>query len=202
MTRIPKVSIIVPVYNVEKYLSQCLKSICRQTLEDIEIICVNDGSTDNSLQIIERYQKTDERIKCVTKGNAGYGNTMNRGIELATGEYVAIVEADDYIEPDTYTFLYDIAKRFDLDVVKADYFTFYGDARQNEYIMTCTDDSYYYKVIGCEKNPIIFEFRMNTWTGIYKKDFLKKKGLNIMNHWAHHIRIMVFGFKQLLFQIS
>ena len=78
-----KVSIVVPVYNGEKYLPQCLDSLCAQTLKDIEIICVNDGSKDNSLGIIQEYQKMDSRVKCISKANSGYGNSMNMGMDAA-----------------------------------------------------------------------------------------------------------------------
>ena len=88
----PSVSIIVPIYNVEKYLKECLNSCRKQTLKDIEIICVDDGSTDGSLGIVQKLAKKDKRIKCITKKNSGYGNTMNVGIDNAKGEYIGIRE--------------------------------------------------------------------------------------------------------------
>lgn len=90
-----KVSIVVPIYNVEKYLRQCLDSIVNQTLKNIEIICVNDGSTDNSLKIIQEFADKDSRIKIINKENTGYGNSMNIGFDAAIGEYIGIVESDD-----------------------------------------------------------------------------------------------------------
>ena len=94
-----KVSIIVPVYNVEKYLSKCLESLINQTLKDIEIICVNDGSGDNSLDILKNFAQNDSRIKIIDKPNSGYGATVNKGIEHASGEYVAIFDHDDISMP-------------------------------------------------------------------------------------------------------
>ena len=85
----PKVSILVPCYNVEKYLPQCLDSIVNQTLKDIEIIVINDGSTDSTLDIIKQYAKNDKRIKIIDKENEGYGKSMNRGLDAATGEPIA-----------------------------------------------------------------------------------------------------------------
>ena len=82
----PKVSVVIPIYNAEKYLRQCLDSIISQTLCEIEIICVNDGSTDGSLTIIEEYAAKDDRIKVISKPNAGYGHSMNMGLDAATGE--------------------------------------------------------------------------------------------------------------------
>ena len=80
------VSVLVPIYNVEKYLSQCLDSLCAQTLKNIEFICINDGSTDNSGNTLEKYAKNDSRFKIITKPNSGYGDSMNVGLEAATGE--------------------------------------------------------------------------------------------------------------------
>ena len=94
-----KVSIVVPVYNVERYLEECLNSIKIQTLKDIEIICVDDGSTDLSAQILDNYAKKDNRFHVIHKQNEGYGRTMNIGISKATAPYVGIVESDDIIEP-------------------------------------------------------------------------------------------------------
>lgn len=111
-----KVSIIVPVYNVENYLSECLDSICNQTLEDIEIICINDGSSDDSLKILEEYSKKDDRIVVISKENGGQGIARNLGINLAKGEYIGFVDSDDWIEPDMFEKLYDKAHKNNLDV--------------------------------------------------------------------------------------
>ena len=94
----PKVSIVVPVYNVEKYLDECIESIINQSLNDIEIICVNDGSTDSSLEILNNYAQKDKRIIVINKSNSGYGNTMNIGINAAKGEYIGIIESDDFAD--------------------------------------------------------------------------------------------------------
>ena len=91
----PKVSVIIPVYNVEKYLKQCLDSVVNQTLKDIEIICVNDGSTDNSLEILEEYAQKDNRIIIISQENQGQSVARNIALEKATGEYVGFVDSDD-----------------------------------------------------------------------------------------------------------
>ena len=110
-----KISIIVPVYNVEKYLKECLDSLINQTLEDIEIICINDGSTDNSLAILEEYQKKDSRIKVFSQKNQGVSAARNLGIEKATGEYLTFLDSDDRLELNTCEILYKetIAKNSD-----------------------------------------------------------------------------------------
>lgn len=173
----PKVSIVIPIYNVEKYLAECLESVCAQTLREIEIICVNDGSTDSSKSIIEKFMSKDKRVKCVDKKNSGYGNTMNRGFDAATGEYIGIVESDDFMDKRAFEILYNEAKKYDLDLIKSDYYTFYGETGTTEYIHTCPDPKHYRKVIGKDKAPEVFEFRMNTWTGLYKKEFIEKNNI-------------------------
>ncbi len=111
-----KVSIIVPVYNVEKYLQSCMDSLVNQTLEDIEIICVNDGSTDNSLEILESYAKKDSRIKVFTIENSGNSIARNYGIKIAKGKYVGFVDSDDYINETMFEKLYNSCEQNDLDL--------------------------------------------------------------------------------------
>ena len=103
----PKVSVIIPTYNVEPYLVECMESITRQTLKDIEIICINDGSTDGSLKILKEYAAKDDRIKIVDKENGGYGIGMNIGLDMATGEYIEI-----FVNPKNPTELYEPADNF------------------------------------------------------------------------------------------
>ena len=108
-----KVSIVVPIYNAELYLKQCLDSIINQTLKEIEIICVNDGSTDKSAKIVEEYAKKDNRIRVITKTNTGYGNSMNIGFDAAVGEYVGLIESDDFVDKEMFATLYNVAKPHD-----------------------------------------------------------------------------------------
>ena len=108
-----KVSVVIPVYNVERYLRQCLDSVINQTLKEIEIIIVNDGSKDSSLSIIKEYAAADNRITVIDKPNGGYGESMNRGFDKATGEYIGIIESDDYAELDMFEKLYATACEHD-----------------------------------------------------------------------------------------
>ena len=174
----PKISIIVPVYNIERYLRECLDSIIKQTLYDIEIICVDDGSTDASPRILADYAERDNRITVITKRNSGYGHTMNVGLEAAHGEYVAIVESDDYIDESMFFDLYSVAKKNNLDVVKSDFYEFTSSKIEDEkYVMTPTSKKYYNKVLSSVTDPVIFDFILNTWTGIYKREFLLEYGI-------------------------
>ena len=117
------VSVLVPIYNVERYLRECLNSLISQTLEDIEIICIDDGSTDGSLGIVREFQSRDARIKVITKPNSGYGNSMNRGLDAATGKYIGIVESDDFAETTMFEDMVALAEANNADVVKTNFFT-------------------------------------------------------------------------------
>lgn len=177
---VPCVSIVVPVYNVEKYIKTCLESCCKQTLKNIEIICVDDGSKDRSLEIIKGFAQKDSRVKWITKNNSGYGNTMNVGMDNATGEYIGIVESDDYVSHDMFETLYNVAKKKNLDIVKSDYYTFVTDKNGEEsqkYERTCGQAKFYNIVLSPKKNKEVFSFQMNTWTGIYKTSFLRENNI-------------------------
>lgn len=176
-----KVSIIIPTYNVEMYLVECMESVIHQTLKDIEIICINDGSTDGSLEILKSYAQKDDRIVLVDKENGGYGIAMNIGLEKATGEYIGIVEPDDFVKLDMYESLYQIATDNDLDFVKADFYRFKRTDEDdmnmvyNHLSMNAED---YNKVFNPSEETEAIRYIMNTWSGIYKKEFIEK----------HHIR--------------
>ena len=113
----PKVSVILPVYNVEKYLKQCMDSIVNQTLKDIEIICVDDGSTDASLSILKEYEKEDDRVKVICQQNAGAGAARNNGLSIATGEYLSFLDSDDFFSLDMLEKSYAEAKKEDADLI-------------------------------------------------------------------------------------
>ena len=116
-----KVSVIIPVYNAEKYIVECIESLLSQTLQECEFIFVNDGSNDNSREIIQKYQKLDNRIKLINQKNQGVSIARNVGLSMAAGEYVGFVDADDYIEKDMYEVLYNSAKENNCDVVVSNF---------------------------------------------------------------------------------
>ena len=113
----PLISIIIPVYNVEKYLKACLDSVVNQTLKSIEIIVVDDGSTDNSKDIIRDFELKDSRVKAIYQKNKGVSQARNAGLKIANGEYIGFVDADDYIDLEMYESMYSKAKQFDSDIV-------------------------------------------------------------------------------------
>lgn len=112
----PLISIIVPVYNAEKYLPRCLDSILNQTYKNLEVICIDDGSTDRSGEIIDNYKKIDSRIVYITQDNRGQGYTRWKGIQLSKGDFIALVDDDDYILPDMYKTMLDAIIKYNVDV--------------------------------------------------------------------------------------
>lgn len=176
MNRIcPKVSVIIPVYNVEKYLRQCLDSVVGQTLKDIEIICVNDGSTDASPDILAEYA-ADPRVKVIHKANSGYGHTMNVGLDAASGEYVSFLESDDCIETEMLQTLYTVAKEKLLDIIKADYFNLYGEGESHSLkpVQLISDSEKYGKVWNPREQPWLFYVPMMNCLGLFRRSFLEK----------------------------
>ena len=175
----PKISAVVPVYNVERYLRECIDSALAQTLEDIEIICVDDGSTDGCPAILDEYAARDSRVRVIHQPNGGYGKAMNAGLRAARGEYFAVLESDDFIQPDAYEILYRNAKKFDADVVRAD-FCFYTtvDGKPNLKLEQVSRDyTWYYRLICPREELGAFRFVMHNWTGVHKLSFLREKDI-------------------------
>lgn len=129
-----KVSVIIPVYNVEKYIEECLGSLVNQTLKDIEIIVINDGSPDNSQKIIDKYAKKDKRIVSIIQENSRIGKTRNNGLLRATGEYIAYVDSDDYVESEMLEKMYNKAKENDSDIVISAYYTLEEETNKREFV--------------------------------------------------------------------
>ena len=173
----PKVSVVVPVYNVEPYLNEALDSLINQTLEDMEFICVNDGSTDGSLAILKEYAALDGRIRILDGPNGGYGKAMNSGIDAARGEYLGILEPDDFVAHEMFAELYRAAKENDVDFVKADFYRFKvnpGGSLRRQLFRLSNNKHYYNQVLCPGQKQACFGFVMNTWSGIYKLDFLNR----------------------------
>ncbi len=185
-----KVSIIVPVYNVENYLDRCMQSLLSQTLKNIEIILVDDGSPDNCPLMCDEYAKKDSRIKVIHKQNEGLGFARNSGLEVAVGEYVAFVDSDDYVDIAMYEILYKKAKEHNSDVV------FCGFNKQNK-------DKSFTKICECETyleyqgldvkylipdfiasepyNEHEYKHDMSVWHSIYKNDIIKNNNIRFIS---------------------
>ena len=117
------ISIIIPVYKVEKYLEKCIQSLINQTYENLQIILVDDGSPDNCGKICDEYAKKDHRIEVIHKSNGGLSDARNKGLEIAKGEYIGFIDSDDYIESDMYEVLYNLLKQYNADVSICNFYT-------------------------------------------------------------------------------
>ena len=175
-----KVSVIIPVYNVEKYLDKCLDSVINQTFKDIEIICINDSSSDNSLNILEDYAKLDDRISIINnKENRGGGFSRNEGLKLVKGEYISFIDADDWVEINMLERTYNEAKRKNLDLLfflAKNFDDYTGEIYETDYYnFKCFENSFDNKVFHPnEVKDFIFRIAVSPWLKLYKKDLLDK----------------------------
>ena len=175
----PLVSVVIPVYNVEKYLRQCLDSVVNQTLRDIEIICVNDGSTDSSLKILEEYASKDSRINIISRENKGYGFSVNEGIDSSHGRYIGIIEPDDFAELSMYEKLVRAAQEFNLPWVICFHYLYEESKRRPCYQFNSWRPS----------KPILLDPKTNTdcvifapaiWAAIYDRRWLNENNIRCL----------------------
>lgn len=176
-----KVSVILPVYNVNQYLRQCLNSVLNQTLRDIEVICVDDGSTDESSNILLEYANKDQRLKIVTQANSGAGAARNKGLEIAKGEYLSFLDADDFFELTMLEEAYAKCKELDADFVVFRSDSYNNDSKQySQCLWTIKEhllpqkEIFSYKDI---KKDVFKVFNGWAWDKLYKRDFILKNGL-------------------------
>jgi len=177
----PKVSVVIPIFNAEKYLRQCLDSVVNQTLKDIEIICVNDGSTDSSLEIIKEYALKDNRIVVIDKPNGGYGAAVNVGFNRARAAWVGIVEPDDYIDLEMYKILYDgVLSNKEIEIVKAGYYDYFDfdthDYTKIQLGLKVSNNN----VFTISEKPELLRIHPSVWSCIYKKVFLEKEKIKMI----------------------
>lgn len=169
----PKVSIIIPVHNVDKYLNKCLDSIVNQTLKDIEIICIEDGSTDNSAQILEEYSKKDSRIIILKQDKKGANVSRTNALKIVTGEYIGFVDSDDWIDLNYYEELYNKAKKESADIVRTTYKYCYSNDQvdgENNYLIT--QKSLRGKELNKNEHSVVI------WNAIYKLSFLRENKID------------------------
>ncbi|MBP3463609.1 MAG: glycosyltransferase [Clostridia bacterium] len=173
----PKLSVIVPIYNAEKYIERCLKSILSQTFKDLEIILVNDGSTDNSQEIIEKYSsKYPDLIKFFAKENGGQATARNLGIEKASGEYIAFVDIDDYLELDAYEKAIEYIEKNNLDIVCFDFWEVINGQKvdKEHYGINANDNAR--KYIVSESSPV---------NKVMKAEIFKKNGVRFLENYIY-----------------
>lgn len=177
-----KVSVVVPIYNVELYLEECMDSIVNQTLTDIEIICINDGSTDNSLEILEKYAEKDSRIQVITQENGGHAVATNRGMDLATGKYLFLMDSDDTLDLEALEKTYNAAEEKDVDFVLFKAIN-YDDSKDKYY----ESEFYSMNMLANRVGDNIFNFddvgelalhmAVTPWTKLYNRKFIMDLGL-------------------------
>ncbi|MBR5231091.1 MAG: glycosyltransferase family 2 protein [Clostridia bacterium] len=176
----PFVSVLIPVYNVATYLEQCLESVVHQDMQELEIICVNDGSTDASPEILQRYAEKYSHIKLINRSNGGYGSAVNLALSHATGEYVAILEPDDYIAEDMYSSLYAHAcKHNKPDIVKGGWW----DVIEEPQLKLTRKPDKPAKIetpFTVHEFPEILIWHPSIWSSLYKRDFLNAAGIRMV----------------------
>lgn len=179
----PKVSVIVPVYNVEQYLAECLDSIISQTLQDIEIICIDDGSTDNSGKILDDYAVRDGRIRVIHQENCGQGIARNRGIKIASGDYIAFVDPDDWVAPEMFDEMYIAALKNNADIVQCDYAEVYQNGHYKNILLKSKQyDKFKISPNSCFTYrdilpTILTDIVYMAWSRIYKREMVNKNNI-------------------------
>lgn len=176
-----KVSIIMPSLNVKNYIVECMDSVLSQTLQDIEILAIDAGSTDGTLEILKNYASKDSRVQVIVSDKKSYGYQLNLGISMAKGEYIGVVETDDFIEQDMFEVLYAKAIEEKADYVKGTAQAFMDvspKVRMKNTIWCVSDKKQMNRVICPQKNPELFVTDRFLWLGIYRSDFIKNIKLN------------------------
>lgn len=181
----PKFSIIVPVYNVEQYIDECLNSILNQTLQDFEVICINDGSSDNSLEILNSFAKNDKRFIVISQENQGQGVARNNALKIANGEYIVFVDPDDWIEKNMLEEIYKTFKTTNTNVIEFNYKK-YNETSKNDKAISLAqhikkNHSYKLKSNGSYniknlKKMLLYKIRLYPWVRAYSNSFLKNIG--------------------------
>lgn len=171
-----KISVILPSLNMANYIEECIRSVMNQTLQDIEIISVDAGSKDGTVEILKKCEKEDSRIKLITSDLKSYGRQVNMGIDASNGQYIAILETDDYVDLHMYEDLYNVAEANDADFVLADFDRFYENEkgmREKITINTWENKSEIYgKLLSSTELSELYNINPNLWRGIYKKNFI------------------------------
>ena len=191
----PKVSVLVPIYNVEKYLGQCLGSLVAQTFDDFEAICINDGSTDGSREIIQRYLDVDTRFRVIDKPNSGYGASMNKGLDAARGKYVAILESDDFFEPDALEKLVSAAEENASDVVKANFWLYWSRPTERKELFRVVDSIEGGHTMRPLDDQAVFFRKPSIWSALYNREFLAKNEIRFLETPGASYQDAGFNFK-------
>ena len=194
-SHLPSISVLVPVYNVENYLRQCLDSLQNQTFKDFEIICINDGSTDASREIIQEYINKDSRFSVIDKNNSGYGTSMNRGLKKAQGKYIAILESDDFFEPFALEKLYEAAEKYNAQVVKADFWLYWSQPKEHKKAFGIIAKKMAGRLVNPQVEHDIFYKKPSIWSGIYQREWLEQNNIDFLETPGASYQDAAFNFK-------
>lgn len=190
----PAISVLVPCYNVENYVEECVDSILAQDFEDYEVICINDGSKDSTSEILHGYADRDARIRVIDKANSGYGASMNRGLEEARGEYIAILESDDFMEPNALRSLYDAAVRNDAQAVKANFYFYWSKPEpRNKKNQLIREDAP--ELVNPQEFHELFWYMPSIWSALYRKSYLNEHGIRFLETPGASYQDLAFTFK-------
>ena len=203
----PKVSVLMPSLNVVKYITECMESVVNQTLTDIEIICIDAGSTDGTLEILREYEKRDPRVHVIVSDKKSYGYQMNLGLDAAHGDYIGIVETDDWAEPNMFEKLWNAANGHDVDVVKSNYYCFYT----RPFVFNVPFNN----LSGCPCNKIFHPKTFleplrsvaSIWSAIYRRSFLVQNNIRFnetpgASYQDASFHLMVFTVAQTAYLLS
>ncbi len=182
MNTSPIISVIMPSLNVGDYMEECLSSVLNQSFKDIEVICVDAGSTDGTLEIIKKLQENDERIKILNSDMKSYGHQVNLGLKEASGKYIGIIETDDYISEDMFKTLYSYSENDTVDIIKSNFY--YLNDYDEKDVKISKDDAKRKlvndDVFTLEEEPLFVEGHPSIWAGIYRKDFLMDNNITFL----------------------
>lgn len=181
---VPKVSIIIPIYNTQDYLRECLDSVCSQTLKELEIICIDDGSTDSSFSILEEYKKRDSRIHTKKQKHSNAGAARNAGMEIAKGDYLYFLDSDDYIEQNALETMVGIAKTNDVDIVvcrSKSYDNTNGEVKQIENTIRYFETGALYAHVDIKENDVFGDFMGWPWDKLFRRDFIIASNLKFQS---------------------
>ncbi len=193
----PKVSVIIPVYNAEKHLRQCLDTICGQTLSQIEILCVDDGSSDGSLQILQEYAEKDSRVRVLPQKNAGAGAARNHGLKEARGEYLSFLDADDFFEPEMLSSAVSCIEQYEADFIVFGCDQYYMDKKEyirNPWVLEKKALPPYMPFKHRELTDNVFKVFVGwAWDKLYRKSFVLDHGLTFQEQRTSNDLYFVFS---------
>lgn len=191
----PVISILIPIYNTERYLEQALDSLRAQTFTDFEAICINDGSMDGSRDIIQKYLDKDSRFRVIDKSNSGYGASMNQGIANACGEYIGILEPDDFFEPNALDLLITNAQQSNADVVKANYWFYWSEPEERNQPISVIKPEMANRTLDPQQDPDIYLALPSIWSAIYRREYLINNNIKFLETPGASFQDLGFTFK-------